>query len=247
MHRSDLQAATGDWAQRHPLEKGVLAGGLLLVAIALPAPAGACVALTALGILRLRARVPVPVIARAAAAPLVLLLVTSLAVVPGVSMGPAGLRLETMDLAAGWRAWQRGAGGAMAMLLLVLTTRIPDLLRMLRMVGLPVAIGELGVAMYRMVWVLLDQQRRGALALTVRGSTLGWRARWRGVVLLAVSLLGQAMQRARRMAIGEAIRAPQGVLVGTPAHAACRARGIVASLAWSACPAVASLLAGWGP
>ncbi len=219
-----------------------MAAVLLLLAIALPRPGGALVAVVATGLLRWGARVPTLVIVRSAAVPFLFLVMTCIAVVPSLAVSASGVRVDGWDVGAGITALQRGAGGVMAMLLLALTTRVPDLVRLLRTVGVPVAVCELGLAMYRMVWVLLDEQRRAVMALSLRGGALGWRSRWRTVVLLAVTLLSRAMRRARRLDLGERLRAPHGLLAARPIHAPLRAAGVVGALAWATLPVAGTLL-----
>lgn len=205
MTRFDTVAWANRWRRWHPLEKVMLAGGLLALALTLPPwPGVALVMATALGAAVFGARVP----QRAWLAAL---------------MVPAGFALigtltlaGSLELSHGHWAWHWSATGlrdaaqvllralaaTSALVLLMLTTPITDLLRLLRRVRAPLLLVELLSLTYRLLFVMLDVLQRGYLAQQARLGYRDSRASWRSAALLAVMLLSRALDRGRRLELG---------------------------------------------
>lgn len=229
MHRSDQFTRRGGWSQRHPGELLLLSGGLALGAVLAPPPGGWLAAVMALVCLLGPARVPPARVLRALMPPLVFLILASLTLVLQIRVDRSSLTWWATDPSTALVAFQRGLGGTAAMLLLALTARLPELLRVLRSLGLPAAVCDIGLGMFRMLFVLASERRRMQTALTLRGGTRDLRSRWRGVVALTVGLLGRALARADRMDRALQLRSPAGLLAVVPQHAPLSAEGLVAA------------------
>ena len=211
----DRLAHGNAWSRRHPADKMVLAGGLLLLSIALPPMPGAVLVLaSALAAAVFGARVPAADLARLMAVPAAFILSGGLVLAislrldgggPVLAIAPAGA-LTAVDVSL------RAAAASASLLLLMTTTPVSDLLGLLRAARIPAPLVDVVLLVYRFIMLVIG----GAEAIrTAQRSRLGYtslRRSIRSVGLLAAALLPRSLDRGRRLEIGLAARAYDGNL-----------------------------------
>lgn len=214
MRLIDRTAHGNRWRHRHPLEKLVLAIGLLAAVLVLPPrPTAPLVLLVTLAAATLGARIPPATVLKVLAVPAGFLLlglpglVISLRIEPGLAIGlvPGGL---TLALDVGLRA----LAAASCLALLILTTPLPDLVHGLRRLGVPKPFIEVMLVTYRLIFVLVETAAAGSRAQAARLGYAGFRRGCRAFALLAAALLATALARARRLEAGLAARGYDGDL-----------------------------------
>ena len=104
-----------------------------------------------------------------------------------------------------------------ALLGLVLTTPLPDLLTVLRRLHTPELLLDLMVLSYRMQFVLHQAWTESHTAQSARLGYRGWRQAWRSTGLLAGQMALQVWQRAAALQSAADARAYQGTLRFLPA------------------------------
>jgi len=104
-----------------------------------------------------------------------------------------------------------------AVLGLVLTTPMPDLLALLRRLRLPELLLDMMALCYRMLFVLRQAWEEGSTAQAARLGHCGWRQHWRSIGLLAGHMAVQLWQRAAALQLAADARAWQGSLRFLPA------------------------------
>jgi cobalt/nickel transport system permease protein len=211
----DRLAHGNAWSRRHPADKMVLAGGLLLLSLALPPMPGAALVLaSALGATVFGARVPAADLARLMAVPVAFILSGGLVLAislrldgggPVLALSPEGT-LMAVDVSL------RAAAATASLLLLMTTTPIGDMLGLLRAARVPPPLVDVVLLVYRFIMLVIG----AADAIrTAQASRLGYtslRRSIRSVGLLAAALLPRALDRGRRLEIGLAARAYDGNL-----------------------------------
>lgn len=218
----DRLAHDNAWSRRHPLDKMVLAGGLLLLSIVLPPMPGAALVLAAaLAAAVFGARVPAAGFARLMAAPVAFILSGALVLAlslrldgggPALAFSPEGLRLAA-DVSL------RAAGATASLLLLMTTTPIADLLGLLRALKIPAPVVDVVLLVYRFIMLVIGVAGVIRVAQASRLGYVGLRRSIRSAGLLAAALLPRSLDRGRRLEIGLAARAYDGelgVLSATP-------------------------------
>jgi len=104
-----------------------------------------------------------------------------------------------------------------AVLGLVLTTPMPDLLLLLRRLRVPELLLDMMALCYRMLFVLRQAWDEGSTAQAARLGHGGWRQSWRSTGLLAGQMAVQVWQRASALQMAADARAWQGSLRFLPA------------------------------
>lgn len=104
-----------------------------------------------------------------------------------------------------------------ALLGLVLTTPVPDLLNLLRRLRAPELLLDLMVLCYRMLFVLRQVWDESITAQSARLGYRNWRQAWRSTGLLAGQMAIQVWQRAAALQMAADARACQGALRFLPA------------------------------
>lgn len=136
----------------------------------------------------------------------------------------------------------RSLGVLAALLGLVLTTPMPDLLALLRRLRTPELLLDLMALCYRMLFVLRQAWDEGVTAQGARLGYRGWRHAWRSTGLLAGQMAVQVWQRAAALQMAAEARGYQGTLRFLPAvYPDARRHTIVAALAGTSLIALA-----WG-
>lgn len=236
--RIESAAYANRWQGAAPSAKAAFAlGGMLAAWIAHRPATLAVLAAVSMGVALLGARVPLRTYCAVLFAPLGFLLLSCLTmlVTPGVdgawhwaaSMLPTVARTALRSLAM-----------LAALLGLVLTTPLPDLLSLLRRLRAPELLLDLMALCYRMLFVFRQAWDEGVTAQSARLGYRGIRQAWRSTGLLAGQMAVQVWQRAAALQMAAEARGYQGTLRFLPAdfpharrHNAWAAAGVVLLLA----------------
>ncbi|MFZ1414650.1 MAG: cobalt ECF transporter T component CbiQ [Defluviicoccus sp.] len=211
----DRIAQTNRWSQRHPGEKLMLGGGLLLLSVILPAiPAAPLILLAAVAAVLVGARVSVRDYMAVFAAPFTFLALGAfvLAVSVEPDAGAPWLAVSSKSATIAAAVTLRALAATASLLLIVLTVPLTALLRQAHRLHVPAPIIEIAVMMYRLVMLAFGMAARGQQA---QANRLGYRDVRRAIHssgLLAAALLPRLLERGRRMEIGLATRACTGEL-----------------------------------
>lgn len=210
--RIDAAAHASRWRGVAPSAKALFALGGTAAAWTAQRPATLALlaALLALAAL-LGARVPPRTYLAAAMAPCGFLLLSGLTML--ASPGPDGAwSWNGAALAQAGRAALRSLAVLAALLGLVLTTPLPDLLALLRRLRVPELLLDLMVLCYRMLFVLRQAWDEGLTAQRARLGYGGWRQAWRSTGMLAGQLAVQVWQRAAALQLAADARCHDGRL-----------------------------------
>jgi len=192
-----LAGMAAAWIARAPATLGMLAAVLVLAAL-------------------VGARVPLRTYLAVALPPLGFLLLSCLTmlVTPGADGGWhwAGAMLPAVLQTA-----LRSLAMLAALLGLVLSTPLPDLLSLLRRLRTPELLLDLMALCYRMLFVLRQAWDEGVTAQSARLGYRGWRHAWRSTGLLAGQMAVQVWQRAAALQMAAEARGYQGSLRFLPA------------------------------
>lgn len=209
---TDAAAYASRWRRVAPAAKALfaLAGAGAAWLAHSPALLAALAMVLALAAL-LGARVPPRTYLALALAPAGFLLLSCLTMLLGP--GPDGdwgwHGAATQDVA---RTALRSLAVLAALLGLVLTTPLPDLIALLRRVRTPELLLDLMVLCYRMLFVLRQAWDDGVQAQDARLGYRGWRRAWRSMALLAGQMTVQVWQRAAALQMAADARNCQGAL-----------------------------------
>jgi cobalt/nickel transport system permease protein len=246
MHLIDRLAHTNRWTERHPGEKLLLGGGLLILGVVLPPLPGAILVLAAAaGAAVLGARTPVVDYCRILALPVAFLISSGLVLAVSVRLDGAGpaIAWSPAGAATAVEVSLRALAATASLLLMVLTTPLTDLLGLLRRVRVPAAIVDVTLLVYRFTMVIVDAAERGRVSQASRMGYSGFRRSLRSAGLLAAALLPRCLDRATRMESGLAARAYDGDLRVLPPSYAVSVRFLIGTSMLEGLIAAASL--GW--
>ncbi|AKU20449.1 cobalt ECF transporter T component CbiQ [Massilia sp. NR 4-1] len=213
----ETAAYASRWRGVAPAAKALFAlAGILAAWLAQsPAVLATLAALLALAAL-LGARVPPRTYLALALPPLGFLLLSCLTMLVGP--GPDGAwHWSSALLGMVERTALRSLAMLAALLGLVLTTPLPDLLTLLRRLRVPELLLDLMVLSYRMLFVLRQAWDEGVTAQSARLGYRGWRHAWRSLGLLAGQMAVQVWQRAAALQMAADARGYQGTLRFLPA------------------------------
>lgn len=211
----DRLAHTNAWSRRHPVDKMVLAGGLLVLSLVLPPVPGAVFVLAgALGAALFGARIPAASYARLMAVPAAFILSSGLVLALSLRIDPGGpvLALSPGGVTAAIAVSLRATAALASLLLLMTTTPIGDLLGLLRVARVPPPLVDVVLLVYRFIMLVIGAA--GAIR-TAQAGRLGYssvRRSIRSTGLLAAALLPRSLAHGRRLEIGLAARASDGNL-----------------------------------
>jgi cobalt/nickel transport system permease protein len=208
----DRYAWTNRWRHRHPAEKLLLAGGLLLLSIALPPLTTAPVVLLVVGLATVvGAGIPAAALCRVIAVPGAFLLTSipflalSINSAAGISFSPSGLETALRVVA-------RSLAAVASLAFLTLTTPVIAWIPLLRRLGVPQAIVEIMLLIYRLIFVFAEQAVTTSQAQAARLGYHGIRCSLHSLGLLVASLLERSLARVRHLEIGLAARNFDGEL-----------------------------------
>jgi cobalt/nickel transport system permease protein len=215
MHLIDRVAHTNRWSARHPGDKLLLGGGLLILSLVLPPIPGAILVLiAAVTVTVAGARVPAGDYLRVLIPPAAFM-VSGAAVLamsvrldgggPAVAFSPQGA-LTAIDVSL------RALAATASLLLIILTTPVSEFLGLLRKIRVPAAIVDVTLLVYRFTMVAAEVADRTRISQASRMGYTGFRRSLRSAGLLAASLLPRVLDKAARMETGLAARAYDGDL-----------------------------------
>lgn len=214
--RIEQAAYLSRWRPISPTAKGLFALVGVTAAFAAPTPGGAlAVAALLFAVAWLAAGIPALLYLRVATAPLVFFALSSLSLAVSLgSTGNGGLSLAMVPDAATQiaKVGGRSLGALAAMLLLVLTTPLPDLIDLLRRLKTPELLLDLMVIGYRLLSVLFTAVHD---TLTAQSARLGYTTRrlaWRSLAMLVANLAVQVWQRAQALHLAAQARNTDGSL-----------------------------------
>lgn len=243
MYVIDRLAHTNRWTTRHPADKLVLGGGLLLLSLALPPiPGGLLILTAAMGAALVGARLPARSYFAILALPLAFLISGGAVLAISLRIDGSG-PLLAFSPAGAWTAAEasvRALAATASLLAIVLTTPLTALLGLLRRLHLPPPIIDLMLLVYRFVVLAVAVAETGRTAQAARLGYVGFRRSLRSAGLLAAALLPRILDRARRMEIGLAARAYGGDLRVSPSPVPPSPSFIAATLGLEAAIALAS-------
>lgn len=209
----DAAAYSSRWRHRHPAEKGFLAFGLTVLAISLPPwPGAALVAVAALAVLLCAARVAPRKLWRAYRIPLGFCVTGAVPLLFQVGGGHGLIALAPDGPAHAGGLLLRTSAASLGVLLFAFTTPVADVLPRLVRAGVPPAVVDVALAVYRMSFLLLDsmaqirQVQAARLGHTTRAAT------WRSLAGLGATAFVRAFDRAGRLHAGLAGRGYDGTL-----------------------------------
>lgn len=192
--------------RRHPGEVLLLSLSWLALALALPPVPWAPVLLactSAVALVELRIRPRLWLIALTAPAAFSLLAVLPLAWNASFDFSDAGV----------WTAPLRSFTASSAILLLGLTTPVPDLLHTARAFRIPAPWIDLAFLMYRFAAVAVEASSAMTRAMALRAPRASWSRQVRAAAWLSSSLFQRIAARARRSEYGLAARGVNGWVI----------------------------------
>ena len=215
MHLVDTWANLNRWRE-HAVEMTVFAGGLMVLALALPPmPCGLVIIAISMACAVSGAKIPAGVYLRVLAVPLAFLVTGSVAILVSVgadSQGHLRIAVTREGLVEAVTVFLRSLSAVSALILLALTTPMPELLSLLRRWRVPVVILELMGLVYRFLFVFDETLHT---VIRAQDSRLGYRnvrTSFRSLGGAVASLFIRAMERARRLEMGLAARGYHGEL-----------------------------------
>ncbi|EGV19003.1 cobalt ECF transporter T component CbiQ [Thiocapsa marina] len=210
----DRFAWTNRWSSHHPGERMLLAGGLLILTLVLPPVSTApLVLITMTAATVLGAGVPVSAFIRALAVPAGFLLAGLPFIVLSLDLdGAPSLVVSAEGARMALEVGLRSLAAMSCLVGLSLTTPASELIPWLRRVGVPQAVLEIALLMYRLLFVVAARATAGREAQEARLGYTSFGRSVRSLGLLTAALLSRSLARARRLEIGLAARGFEGEL-----------------------------------
>ncbi|MDL9948486.1 cobalt ECF transporter T component CbiQ [Gordonia sp. ABSL11-1] len=198
----DSVAWRSRWRHRSVMEKVVLFGGVVTLALALPpwptVPLLVAVCLVAAR----RAGVPMAHLARCARAPAVFIVLASASTMVSVGFDPFRLTLTGSAVLHAIAVGARAAAASLAMLAFASSTPMTTVMTSLRRIGLPAPCVDVIVVMYRLIFVLLESVSTIRQAQVSRQGYTTLRRGLQSAGLLTAAVLTRSWNRAHRLEIG---------------------------------------------
>lgn len=217
MNAIDVIAHCNAWSGRHPGEKVLLGGGLLLLSLILPPWPGAVLIIAAVSAAALLgARIPLFAFLRVLALPLAFLLSGGAVLALSLSLDPGGggpaVRITSESLQNAAAVSLRALAATSATMLIVLTTPLPALIHLARRLRLPEPLIELAFLIYRFTGLTIALAAAGRRAQRNRLGDRDFKTSLRSTGVLAAGLLPRTLARAERLQAGLAARGYDGSL-----------------------------------
>ncbi|MCA1909281.1 MAG: cobalt ECF transporter T component CbiQ [Magnetospirillum sp.] len=210
MIESDRLAHVSRWRPVPLAEKGLLALGLLVLAMVLPPWPGAALVAVAASAAALVSGVGWRSWLGLLAGPMAFILTGAVTLLIQVSVDGVALAADGGRAASGLVL--RSLAAVSALLLLTVTTPLAEMMQGLRRLGLPGELADMALTTYRFIFILLDTARRMHASQMARLGGDGWRRRIRSLGLLAAALMPRALDQARRLETGLQARGYDGAL-----------------------------------
>jgi cobalt/nickel transport system permease protein len=221
MNAIDVIAHSNAWSGRHPGEKVLLAGVLLLAALILPPWPGAVLVIAAACLAaRFGARIRLRDLLRVLALPAAFLLsgAATLAVSVNLDGGGPVLQVGRESLQQAAAVSLRALAATSALTLIVLTTPLPALIHLAYRLRLPEPLIDLAFLVYRFTGLALALAGKGLQAQRNRLGDRNLRTSLRSLGVLTAALLPRTLARAERLQAGLAARVYEGSLRTLPAE-----------------------------
>ena len=193
------------WSAHHPVERGVLLFGLLLIALASQTIASALMVLLVVSSIAILSGVQWFTWLRLLWVPTVFVVMSIAPFAIATSDGGATVLVPGWSLAGalhGLRLGVRALAASSCVLLFATSTPLHVIALMLRRFRAPALVTDSVLLTGRLVSVARARFSARQRAAAVRLGAVSWRARWRTSGLLAASLLLDMMQQARRLELG---------------------------------------------
>ena len=216
MQRIDRVAYANGWRSRNPVEKLALAGTMLALALLLPIwPGCALVLVVMIAAALLGARIAPRTYLRAASPALLFLALSaaslSLSVVHDPQSG-LSLRVSAAGVLVAAQVALRAVAALSCLLLVALTTPLPEIVSLLRRCRVPAEVIEVSLVIYHLLFSFFDTARRMAMAQEARLGYSTLRRSYQSSALLVASVLERSLSRARSLEMGLAARGFAGEL-----------------------------------
>ncbi|QIP88102.1 cobalt ECF transporter T component CbiQ [Streptomyces sp. Tu 2975] len=209
----DAAAHSSRWRRRHPCEKAALGLGLTVTAVCLPPwPGAVLVAAATVAILLGPAGVAPRQLWRAFRIPLGFCVTGAVPLLFSVG-GPDGMMAFAPDGPGdAARLLLRTSAASLGVLLFAFTTPVSDVLPRLVRAGVPPAVVDVALVMYRISFLLLDAVANIRQAQAARLGHASRTAAWRSLAGLGATAFVRAFDRAGRLQAGLAGRGYDGTL-----------------------------------
>jgi len=214
VHLIDYCANTNRWHERHPGEKLLLAGGMLLLSLVLP-PVPGCVIILAVMVAAAMAGAGIPVrtYLRIFAVPMGFLLAGAVSLMVSLQFGHRGglhLTFSHEGLVTAAKVTLRSTAAISCLLFLAMTTPMASLLILLRRMRVPAGVVDLMALTYRFLFIFTETLQTMARAQASRLGYGTFRRAYRSLAMLTVSFFGRVLDRVRRLETGLASRGYEG-------------------------------------
>lgn len=218
VHLMDCYAYTSRWRHRHPAEKALFAGGLLLLSFFLPLAGLLLILLTVSLVALLGARIPSSLYGKVMAIPLAFILVGASSLLVSVSFQSGHFHAgfaESGIIPAG-RLVARATAAASCLIFFSLTTPTADWMPLLRKLRVPSVVVDLMMMTYRLLFVFAERLSTLQQAQAARLGTLTLKSRIRTTGLISANLFIRSLDRARRIELGMESRCYTGEIPFLP-------------------------------
>jgi len=204
VHLMDCYAYTSRWRHRHPAEKALFAGGLLLLSFFLPLAGLLLILLAVSFVALLGARIPGALYGRVLAIPLVFILIgaSSLLVSLSFQSGHLHLGFAPSGILPAITLLARAMAAASCLIFFSLTTPTADWMPQLRKLHVPAVVVDLMMMTYRLLFVFAERLSTLQQAQAARLGTLTLRSRIRTTGLIGATLFIRSLDRAKRIELG---------------------------------------------
>lgn len=204
VHLMDCYAYTSRWRHRHPAEKALFAGGLLLLSFFLPLANQLLILLLVSLVSLIGARIPGSLYGRVMAIPLAFILIgaSSLLVSLSFQSGHLHVGFEPAGIMPAVTLLTRAMAAASCLIFFSLTTPTADWIPQLRKLHVPAVVVDLMLMTYRLLFVFAERLSSLQQAQAARLGTLTFRSRIRTTGLIGATLFIRSLDRARRIELG---------------------------------------------
>lgn len=218
VHLMDCYAYTSRWRHRHPSEKALFAGGLLLLSFFLPLAGLLLILLTVSLVALLGARIPGSLYGKVMAIPMAFILIgaSSLLVAVSFQSGHLHIGFAESGIMPALRLVARATAAASCLIFFSLTTPTADWMPLLRKLHVPAVVVDLMMMTYRLLFVFAERLSTLQQAQASRLGNVSLRSRIRTTGLIGANLFIRSLDRARRVELGMESRCYSGEIPCLP-------------------------------
>ncbi len=218
VHLMDCYAYTSRWRHRHPAEKALFAGGLLLLSFFMPLAGLLLILLLISLVALLGARIPSSLYGRVMAIPMAFILIgaSSLLITVSIQSGHLNIGFSQSGVMPAIRLVARATAAASCLIFFSLTTPTADWMPLLRKLRVPAVVVDLMMMTYRLLFVFAERLSTLQQAQAARLGNVSLRSRIRTTGLIGANLFIRSLDRARRIELGMESRCYNGELPFLP-------------------------------